>query len=96
MNKKGIIDRPHFDADLALKIKNVNTKLLLKNLRPYLNFLQTASLVIRIKKLNRAIKKTQSVNSRFLIEDSEWNDTTLQSEIGSKSTLTYLMKALSK
>ncbi|MGN1480022.1 MAG: hypothetical protein ACI4XH_09655 [Acutalibacteraceae bacterium] len=96
VNKKGIIDRPHLDADLALKIKNVDTKLLLKNLRPYLNFLQTASLVIRIKKLNRAIKKTQSVKSRFLIEDNEWNDTTLQSEIGSKSTLTYLMKALSK
>lgn len=96
VNKNGIIDRPHFDADLALKLKNVDTKLLVKNLKPYLNFLQTACLKARIKKINQAVKKTQSVNSRFLIKDNEWNETTLQSEIGNKSTLTYLMKALSK
>ena len=96
VNKNGIIDRPHFDADLALKLKNVDTKLLVKNLKPYLNFLQTACLKARIKKINQSVKKTQSVNSRFLIKDNEWNETTLQSEIGNKSTLTYLMKALSK
>ena len=94
VNKKGLIERPYFDSDLALKIEKVNKKQLAKELKPYLNRIQTASLIIRIKKLDKAIKKTQLNNSNFLLNENQWNDSTVQSEISNKSTLTYLMKAM--
>lgn len=93
VSKKGIIDRPYFDLKLAMRIKTTDYNNLLRKLKPYLNSLQRASLLIRVHKINRAISKTDRMNNGFLLREDQWNDRTAQSELDNESAVTYLSKA---
>lgn len=94
INKKGIVNRPFFDKDLAERIRTLDIGALQKMLKPYLNLIQIISLKARIKKLQNAIKKTSEVNQSFLIEHSKWNESTVLLELKGKYGETYLTKAV--
>lgn len=94
IDKKGIITRPYFDKYVASKINDLNFKSLREKLRPYLNEIQIMVLGIRIKKIKKAIIKTQKMNPHFLIEKSDWSAQTVQEETNGKYGMTYLVKAM--
>lgn len=94
INKKGIVNRPFFDKDLAERIRTLDIGALQKRLKPYLNQIQIISLKARIKKLQKAVKKTSEVNQSFLIEHSKWNERTVSLELKGKYGETYLTKAV--
>ena len=96
INKRGIIDRPYFDTKLAMRIKNIDYNILLRKLKPYLNYLQRASLFVRLYKINRAISKTDRTKNGFLLQEDQWNEHTAKSELGNEQVVTYLSKAYDK
>lgn len=96
VNKRGIIDRRYFDTQLAMKIKNIDYKNLLRKLKPYLNGLQRASLYVRFHKIDRAISKTGRTKNGFLLQEDQWNEHTAKSELGNEQVVTYLSKAYDK
>ena len=89
----GIINRPIFDNELAWNIKNADIKKLKAKLHPYLNVLQINALIHRIKKLGKAIEKTQNIKSGFLLAPSEWNENTAEIELTGDFGETYFTKA---
>jgi len=91
----GMFFRPFFDRNIAEKLQNADIKRLEKRLKPYLNGLQIAALVVRLKKLVRAINKTQK-RRQLLLATMEFNQDTVLVEIGGKYGITYLSKALRK
>ena len=64
------IQRPHMDRSLAETLLRLDPRKLRLLLKPYLNVLQIAAVNTRIRRLNRAIVKTQAQNPGFLID--EW------------------------
>lgn len=88
----GRIQRPHMDRRLAEKLRLLDPQKLRNLLKPYLNLLQIAAVNIRIRRLNRAIAKTQDENPEFLIDD--WTANTVAEEINFCSAQTYLKKAI--
>lgn len=94
INKNGFIDRPYFDRDLAERINNIDTSSLKKELKPYLNFIQISALISRIKQLNCAIKKTESMHHGFLLSADSWSVQTALDEINGAYGVTYLTRAL--
>lgn len=96
VNNNGIIIRPFFDRNTANKILNLNLHFLKERLKPYLNFLQIKFLIVRIKKLQKAIIKTNITNNNFLLDISDWNEKTLCKELSGDYGETYMTKALNK
>lgn len=93
-NKKNIIQRPYFDQDVAKHLDELDLNALKHRLRPYLNFIQIKVLIIRIKKLNRAVKKTKHYKKEFLLDSTEWNYETVKRELSGQFGETYLTKAV--
>ena len=87
------IQRPHMDRSLAETLLRLDPRKLRLLLKPYLNVLQIAAVNTRIRRLNRAIVKTQAQNPGFLID--EWTMETVAEEITDCSVQTYLKKAVS-
>lgn len=94
VDQSGAVLRCCFDKQIASKIQSLNMKVLKKRLKPYLNFLQICAVMRRIKKLSKVLGKAQSLNSGFLLEPSEFNETTVLCELNGGYGLTYLSKAL--
>ena len=57
VSAKGRYDRPYMDGALLLAVRNLNVALLKKELKPYLNFLQTFALLFRLRVIKKALKK---------------------------------------
>ncbi len=93
VDKKGRINRPHFDIDLADRLNTVDVITLQMRLKPYLNLLQRKAVVFRIKKLKKALSKTAKERADFLISANQWNDKTVESELSEAFGITYLKKA---
>ena len=91
----GRIRRPHMDRDMAEAMAHIRPARLKKQLRPYLNGLQIAALLLRLRALNRAIAATQKDNDRFLLRTDQWDADSLAGEIGGRWGQTYLTKAVS-
>lgn len=95
-DKKGMVTRPFFDAEFADNLDKLDIKKLKKRLRPYLNVIQIYALICRLKFLKKAIKKTNNVNSEFLLTASEWNDKSALKELSGNFGITYFTKAVEK
>ncbi len=94
INKKGAFLRPCLDKNTADNINNLDFRLLKNRLKPYLNHIQIRALIIRIKKIKRAIDKSAKANSNFLLNISDWEYGTLESELSGTYGETYLTKAI--
>lgn len=90
VSKNGLIDRPYFDVELAERLLELDCHALSKTLKPYLNALQRAAMVRRIRKLRKAIQKTAAHRDGFLIAPKDWGTKTLEEELGSSVANTYL------
>ncbi len=89
VGNNGLILRPHLSQSTADSLIGADIAQLKQRLKPYLNVLQIQALCIRIKKMKKAIQKTQSENSRFLISDGDWDDSTVQEELSGKYGTSY-------
>lgn len=96
IDKKGAFLRPCLDKTAADNIKNIDFKLLKNRLKPYLNCVQIWALIIRIKKIQKAIDKSAKANSNFLLNISDWKCSALESELSGTYGETYLTKAISR
>lgn len=90
VDKNGMVARHCFDKSTAEKIQTVNIKALKKRLKPYLNFLQIRATVSRIKKLQKALKKSRC----FMLNPDEFSETTANDELNGAYGRTYLTRAL--
>ena len=86
------VKREIFDKETSDKIKNTDVKRLQKRLRPYLNVLQIYAVIRRLKKLGKAIEKTEKQRAGFLIEADAFNEYTAGRELAAENT--YLSKAM--
>ena len=86
------VKREIFDKETSDKIKNTDVKRLQKRLRPYLNALQIYAVIRRLKKLGKAIEKTEKQRAGFLIEADAFNEYTAGRELAAENT--YLSKAM--
>ena len=87
--KNGLINRPHMDEQLALKILSLKKKELKSALKQYLNCIQLAFCWRRVVLLKRAIQKSMK-DEHFLLKQSEWSEETLKEELSGKWGRTYL------
>ena len=94
INKDGTIARPYFDYDFAKNLESVDRKGLRKKLQPYLNGVQIEALLFRMRRLERAIRKTQRMNPQFLLHLPEWNRHTAECELTGKFGVTYYTKIM--
>lgn len=93
IDKNGLVARPHVDQTMAANLENMSLQELKTKLKPYLNFIQIYSVVLRVKKLNRAIMKTQQKRAGFLLND-DWNENTANEEISGCYGTTYFVSAM--
>lgn len=89
----GTVHRSHMDFKTAESLRNVNFSNIRLRLKPYLNELQIAAVIVRIHKLNSAVKKTQTHRPDFLLDSADWNMDSVSEEL-SGSENTYLKKAI--
>lgn len=92
VGKDGGIHRPHLARKTAEKLMHVDIKRLKRRLKPYINGLQTAAVVYRIRALQRAVGKTGAENPAFLLDDTQWNEETAAREAGGEYGRTYLSR----
>lgn len=88
--KRGRINRPHMNKSLAERIlaygaENAN------GYRGLLSGLQLACFKSRLKKLQKAIKKTAKRNPAFLLDDDGWTEECIAEELSGKYGKTYLV-----
>lgn len=93
VDMKRTIQRPYMDLQIAERLNRINFLKLRLQLKPYLNELQFAAVVVRIRMLQSAIKNTQIHNPEFILDDFEWNIDSVSQEM-SESKITYLKKAI--
>lgn len=90
---KSTIQRPHMDIQLSERLRHIDYLNLRKKLKPYLNELQIAAVIVRLHMLKKAIKNTQFRNPKFLLDSTEWDMNSVEEEmLGFKNT--YLQKAV--
>lgn len=86
----GLLNRPYISRDLYDRIQNVDAARLRRELSPYLNILQISALMIRIKHLQKVLKKTAEKKRDFLLEDAAWSLQTAAEEMSGNYGRTYL------
>lgn len=96
VDKNGMILRPCLDKNTADNISKINFASLESRLKPYLNYIQRQALVIRIKKVQKAIEKTAAANDNFLRDMPDCDDSFLNAELSGACGETYLTKAICK
>lgn len=95
-DKAGNVLRPYFPKAFAEGVQRVDTKRLKRRLKPYLNAFQICCTLTRLKKLQKAIERTARKNSVFLLDGSQFDDSTVAEELSGKYGETYLSKATQK
>ena len=93
---KGLINRPYVSRTLYSGICNLDLPGLNRAVKPYLNSLQRAALIARIKGLRKALRKTSRERSGFILEDGQWNDQTAAQELSGNYGNTYFTNALKR
>lgn len=81
VDRKNLIRCPHMDRRLADNLRRLNLTELRLQLKPYLNRLQIAAMMVRISRLNRAIANTQKINPKFLIDGVNRNANSVAEEM---------------
>ncbi len=89
----GMIARPFLDSAIAGALRDADVGRLKRRLRPYLNRLQIAALIYRLKRVNKAIADTQKARP-FLLETHAFNDHTVETEQNGDYGTTYLIRAI--
>lgn len=90
VDKHGCFNRPYISGELIENLQKINIPSLRKNLKEYLNFLQIAALVFRIKKIQRIFGKLVNYNPQCVLENGQWNAQTVLCEMSGKYGETYL------
>lgn len=93
VDDKGLVARPFFDKTTASLLNGINFKRLKSRLKPYLNNLQIAALIYRLKKINQAIRKTQNQRN-LLLSSNDFDEKTISLELNGDYGITYLLKAM--
>ena len=96
LTRNGLINLPHLDKKTALKLFNLNRRMIEERMGKYLNRLQLNFLFFRVKKMCSSIKKTMEKKPDFLIDSSEWSKETVKEELFGKFGNTYLVQYLNK
>ena len=86
----GLINLPHLDKAFGEVILNTSIQDLSHSLLPFLNRIQMLAFKSRYKGLQKALKKTMTSNTGFLITDDEWSNSTIEEELSGKYGKTYL------
>lgn len=96
INSEKMLNIPHMDKDFANSVFNVDIKRVKKELRPYLNVLQMCALIMRVKQLQKMIKKMSEKNNRFIVDRNEWSGSALNSDLAGKYGNSYLYQYVKK
>ncbi len=95
-DKAGNVLRPYFPKAFAEQMQQVDTKRLKQRLKPYLNAFQICCTLTRVKKLKKAIERSARKNGGFLLDNSQFDDSTVREELSGRYGETYLSKATKK
>jgi hypothetical protein len=87
---RGRYNRPYIDGELLFAIQNLNTALLKKELKPYLNFLQIFALICRLKLMRKQLAKSSKEEPRMAAPCRAWIEDMLTEELSGKYGKTYL------
>lgn len=96
LTRSGLINLPHLDKKTALKLFNLNKRMIDERMGNYLNRIQLWFLFFRVKKICSSIKKTIETKPDFLIDSSEWSEETIKEELFGGFGNTYLVQYLNK
>lgn len=88
--KKGQINRPYFDYDLANQIIKCDLNRLNNYLRPFMPAVLRWFTIIRIELLRRVLKKAVKTKKSILLKQDEWTLETIEEEVSGKYGRTYL------
>lgn len=89
LDKAGRIRLPHLSAETAQRVLSCDASALCGRVKPYLNALQRFALRIRLRALQRALRRTMTARADFLLADDEWTEQTLQKELSGAHGITY-------
>lgn len=90
----GLVNRPYVSRELYDGIRNVRFDRLRMDLRPYLNVFQITALLIRIRRVQKALERTVRKRPGFVLDHEEWNARTAAEELSGEYGRTYLTIAL--
>lgn len=90
VSMRGRYNRPYIDVELLFAIQNLNTALLKKELKPYLNFLQIFALICRLKLMRKQLAKSSKEEPRMAASCRAWIEDMLTEELSGKYGKTYL------
>ena len=90
INKKGLIQRPHLDNEVASRFLKCEEDIIVDSCKEYLNFLQINAFRKRIRKMKKAIICTEKIKQDFLLKKDEWNNDTLEKELNGDYGHTYV------
>ena len=89
ISKAGEYAYPYLDKNVAKTLMGIDYHLLYSTMSKYLNQLQLWALRKRFEKLQGALRKRQSHDKGFLLDDDEWNKTTIEEELSGRYGVTY-------
>lgn len=89
LSKNGLIRLPHLSAETARRVATCDAQVLSRLLSPYLNRWQRVALRMRLRALQRALRRTEAARPDFLLADEEWTAQTLQQELCGECGHTY-------
>lgn len=92
IGRHGLVARPHLDRRLAEAVLRLDRSAV-GALAAYLTLSQRMCLWRRIRKMQKAILKTQRANAAFLLD--EWTEEQIQEELSGRFGKTYLQSFLS-
>lgn len=90
----GLLNRPYVSRTLYSSICDLDLVELNRAVKPYLNCLQRAALLVRIKGLRKVLRKASRERSGFILEDGQWNAQTAAQELSGNYGNTYLTIAV--
>ncbi|MCL2311047.1 MAG: hypothetical protein FWC41_00970 [Firmicutes bacterium] len=81
IDKNGKIKLPHIDIELANNVLLLNDEIIKETLTEILDEEYIIATQNRVKQIQKAIKLSISCNEKFLLNDNEWNNETIQEEL---------------
>lgn len=86
----GLVNRPHLAKNVAERLLSVKKAEVYNALDGLCNGVQKWACWQRVQAVQKAIKKTSRLNSDFLLDNSQWNESTMREELSGKYGKTYL------
>ena len=90
VTKKGFINRPYLDHDTIARLMETKDKDIAQALNAYLTNIELYALLIRVRRLRRAVLKSLQAGKIRLLHKNEWTLETMREELSGTYGTTHL------